>query len=65
MVMRLMSSICMPQLHPSVWRGVLAEMVFCVGEMMIGMSCCLPEYRCFSEVWICCVRGGGWEWNGS
>jgi hypothetical protein len=58
-IVRLMSSVCMPQLHPSVWRGVLAEMMFRAGDEMIGMSCCLLEYHSCSVEWICCVRGGG------
>ncbi len=40
MVVRLVSSMCMSQLHPSVWRGVLAEMILRVGERSTGMLCC-------------------------
>ena len=52
-------SMCMPQLHPSIYLGVLAMVMGGVSGWSMVEAICLSEYHWREVEWMSFVTGGG------
>ena len=60
-VARLMRSMCMPHVQPSVCRGVLFTWMSSVSLLRSGGAICRFEYHCRRVLCILSMAGGGWR----
>ena len=61
MVVRLIRSMCVPYVHPSVCRGVLWMLVSGVSRRRSGGDISSPEYHWRRVLCIMAMAGGGWR----